>query len=93
MKNVDLAQEAERISGRNLEKRCEVMDKMMGKLLGPVARASWLAKMKLMDIGFDELVKKYRKRKRRNRHMRKKLETKARRTLAKLNEKKSRINN
>ena len=54
--DVDLVHEAEKISGRKLEKCCEVTDEMAVRLLGPVAKASRLAKMKLMDIGFDELV-------------------------------------
>lgn len=51
---------AERIRCRKLLKCEEVIDDMAVKLLGPVAKASRLTKMKLMDIGFDELVKKHR---------------------------------
>lgn len=60
---VELVHEAERISGRKLEKCLEITDDMAVKLLGPVAKASRLTKMKLMDIGFDELVKKHQDRK------------------------------
>jgi hypothetical protein len=37
------------------------------KMLGPTTKASRLARMKLMDIGFDELVKKMKARKARDR--------------------------
>ena len=75
---VDLVHEAERISGRKLEKCEEVTDDMAVKLLGPVAKASRLTKMKLMDIGFDELVKKHQDRKKRDRRIREKAERRAR---------------
>ena len=80
--DVDLVHEAERISGRKLLKCEEVTDDMAVKLLGPVAKASRLTKMKLMDIGFDELVKKHRDRKKRDRRVRQKAEKKARNAMA-----------
>ncbi|KAL3805831.1 hypothetical protein HJC23_007792 [Cyclotella cryptica] len=80
---VDLVHEAERISGRKLEKCQEVTDDMAVRLLGPAAKASRLTKMKLMDIGFDELVKKHRARKRRDRRIREKAEKRARKAMAK----------
>ena len=80
--DVDLVHEAERISGRKLLKCEEVTDDMAVKLLGPVAKASRLTKMKLMDIGFDELVKKHRERKKRDRRIRQKAEKKARNAVA-----------
>ena len=55
------------------------------KALGPVAKASRLTKMKLMDIGFDELVKKHRDRKRRDRRVRMKAEKRARKAMEKVN--------
>lgn len=82
-RDVDLVHEAERISGRKLEKCEAVTDEMGVRLLGPVAKASRLAKMKLMDIGFDELVQKHRERKRRDRRRREKAERRARRAAAK----------
>ena len=75
--DIDLVHQAERISGRKLEKCSEVTDDMAVRLLGPVAKASRLTKMKLMDIGFDELVEKHRKRKRRDRRARQKAEERA----------------
>ena len=87
--DVDLVHEAEKISGRKLEKCVEVTDDMAVRLLGPVAKASRLTKMKLMDIGFDELVKKHRDRKKRDRRMREKAERRAKKAIAKVNEKKS----
>lgn len=83
--DVDLVHEAEKISGRKLLKCTEVTDDMAIKALGPVAKASRLTKMKLMDIGFDELVKKHRERKRRDRRIRMKAEKKARQAMEKVN--------
>jgi ATP-dependent RNA helicase DDX49/DBP8 len=80
---VDLVHEAERISGRKLEKCEQVTDDMAVKLLGPVAKASRLTKMKLMDIGFEELVRKHRERKRRDRRIREKAERRARKASEK----------
>lgn len=80
--DIDLVHEAERISGRSLEKCSEVTDDMAVRLLGPVAKASRLTKMKLMDIGFDELVAKHRERKRRDRRRREKVEKRARKAAA-----------
>jgi ATP-dependent RNA helicase DDX49/DBP8 len=80
---VDLVHEAERISGRKLEKCEQVTDDMAVKLLGPVAKASRLTKMKLMDIGFEELVRKHRERKRRERRIREKAERRARKASEK----------
>ena len=81
---VELVHEAERISGRKLEKCLEITDDMAVKLLGPVAKASRLTKMKLMDIGFDELVKKHQDRKKRDRRIREKAERRARKAAAKV---------
>lgn len=83
--DVELVHEAEKISGRKLLKCTEVTEEMAIRVLGPVAKASRLTKMKLMDIGFDELVKKHRERKRRDRRLRMKAEKKARRALQKMN--------
>mmetsp|Transcript_7959 Transcript_7959/g.17493 ORF Transcript_7959/g.17493 Transcript_7959/m.17493 type:complete len:386 (-) Transcript_7959:1119-2276(-) len=86
--DIDLVHAAEEISGRKLEKCEEVTDEMAVRLLGPVAKASRLTKMKLMDIGFDEVVKKHRERKKRDRRMREKAERRAKKAMAKLREKK-----
>ncbi len=80
--DVDLVHEAERITGRSLEKCAEVTDDMAVRLLGPVAKASRLTKMKLLDIGFDELVAKHRERKRRDRRRREKAERAARKAAS-----------
>ena len=80
--DIDLVHEAERISGRSLEKCGEITDDMAVRLLGPVAKASRLTKMKLMDIGFDELVQKHRERKRRDRRRMEKAERRARKAVA-----------
>ena len=86
--DIDLVHAAEEISGRKLEKCAEVTDDMAVRLLGPVAKASRLTKMKLMDIGFDELVKKHRDRKKRDRRMREKSERRAKKAMAKAKENK-----
>ena len=80
-----MVHEAEKISGRKLLKCTEVTEDMAIKALGPVAKASRLTKMKLMDIGFDELVKKHRERKRRDRRLRMKAEKRARQAMEKVN--------
>jgi ATP-dependent RNA helicase DDX49/DBP8 len=80
--DVDLVHEAERISGRPLERCAEVTDDMAVRLLGPVAKASRLTRMKLMDIGFDELVAKHGERKRRDRRRREKAEGRAKKAAA-----------
>lgn len=65
--DVALVHAAERISGRPLEKCTDVTDEMAIKMLGPVSKAVRLARMKLMEIGFDDLVKKMKARKARDR--------------------------
>ena len=82
--DIDLVHAAEKISGRKLLKCTEVTEEAAIRVLGPVAKASRLTKMKLMDIGFDELVKKHRERKRRDRRLRMKAEKRARRAVEKM---------
>jgi ATP-dependent RNA helicase DDX49/DBP8 len=77
--DVALVQSAEKLSGRVLEKCVDVTDDKAITLLGPVTKAARLAKMKLMDIGFDELVKKNRERKERDRKERQRIERRIRR--------------
>eukprot|EP00521_Asterionellopsis_glacialis_P009388 CAMPEP_0195286482 /NCGR_PEP_ID=MMETSP0707-20130614/3925_1 /TAXON_ID=33640 /ORGANISM="Asterionellopsis glacialis, Strain CCMP134" /LENGTH=579 /DNA_ID=CAMNT_0040346127 /DNA_START=18 /DNA_END=1757 /DNA_ORIENTATION=+ len=72
--DVALVHAAERMSGRPLEKCDDITDEMALKMLGPVTKAARLAKMKLMDIGFDELVKKMKERKVRDRKERERIE-------------------
>jgi ATP-dependent RNA helicase DDX49/DBP8 len=72
--DVALVHAAERISGRPLEKCPDVTDDMAIKMLGPVSKAARLARMKLMDIGFDDLVKKMKARKARDRKERQRTE-------------------
>lgn len=72
--DIGLLHGAERVSGRELEKCEEVTDDMALKLLGPVAKAARLTKMKLMDIGFNELVQKFKERKARDRKDRERIE-------------------
>ena len=74
--DVALVKEAEKLSGRVLEKCTDVTDEKAIKLLGPVTKAARLAKMKLMDIGFEELVQKQRERKGRDRKERQRMERK-----------------
>ncbi|KAG7353459.1 DNA/RNA helicase, superfamily II, SNF2 family protein [Nitzschia inconspicua] len=72
--DVSLVHAAENITGRPLEKCSEVTDDDAIRMLGPVTKASRLAKMKLMDIGFDELLKKFKERKVRDRKERQRIE-------------------
>jgi ATP-dependent RNA helicase DDX49/DBP8 len=72
--DVSLVHAAERISGRPLEKCTDVTDEAAIRMLGPVTKAARLAKMQLMDIGFDELVKKFKERKVRDRKDRERIE-------------------
>ena len=72
--DVSLVHAAEEITGRPLGKCSEVTDEAAIKMLGPVTKAARLAKMKLMDIGFDDLVKKFKERKVRDRKDRQRIE-------------------
>lgn len=72
--DISLVHAAEEITGRPLEKCSEVTDDDAIAMLGPVTKASRLAKMKLMDIGFDELLKKFKERKVRDRKERQRIE-------------------
>eukprot|EP00543_Licmophora_paradoxa_P004028 CAMPEP_0202450202 /NCGR_PEP_ID=MMETSP1360-20130828/8834_1 /ASSEMBLY_ACC=CAM_ASM_000848 /TAXON_ID=515479 /ORGANISM="Licmophora paradoxa, Strain CCMP2313" /LENGTH=347 /DNA_ID=CAMNT_0049068369 /DNA_START=37 /DNA_END=1077 /DNA_ORIENTATION=- len=76
--DVALVHAAEHMSGRPLEKCEDITDVMAIKLLGPVTKAARLSKMKLMDIGFDELVKKMKERKMRDRKERERRERRLR---------------
>ena len=83
--DVSLVHAAETISGRPLEKCPDITDEAAIKMLGPVTKAARLAKMKLMDIGFDELVKKFKERKVRDRKERERIN----RALKKMEKKQS----
>jgi ATP-dependent RNA helicase DDX49/DBP8 len=72
--DVSLVHAAEQISGRPLEKCTDITDEAAIRMLGPVTKAARLAKMKLMDIGFDELVKKFKERKVRDRKDRERID-------------------
>jgi len=72
--DVSLVHAAEDITKRPLEKCSEITDDAAIRMLGPVTKAARLAKMKLMDIGFDELVKKFKERKARDRKERQRIE-------------------
>mmetsp|Transcript_2209 Transcript_2209/g.5896 ORF Transcript_2209/g.5896 Transcript_2209/m.5896 type:complete len:678 (+) Transcript_2209:210-2243(+) len=77
--DVALVHAAEELTGRPLEKCTEITDEDAIALLGPVTKAARLAKRKLMDIGFDELVKKFKERKVRDRKERQRIERSLRR--------------
>lgn len=88
--DVSLVHAAEEITKRPLEKCSEITDDAAIRMLGPVTKAARLAKMKLMDIGFDELVKKFKERKARDRKERQRIERSLRKQakkMAKANEK------
>lgn len=81
--DVSLVHAAEEITGRSLEKCTEITDEDAIRLLGPVTKAARLAKMKLMEIGFDELVKKFKERKVRDRKERLRIERALKKSAAK----------
>ena len=60
---IGLVHAVERSSERTLEKCVDVTDEKAVALLGPVTKATRLTKMKLSEIGFDELVQKFKQRK------------------------------
>jgi len=72
--DVSLVHAAERLSGRPMEKCKVVSDDEAVKMLGTVTKAARLAKMKLSDIGFDELVQKFKERKVRDRKERSRID-------------------
>jgi ATP-dependent RNA helicase DDX49/DBP8 len=71
---VALVHAAEQASGRALEKCGDVSDEMALELLGPVQKAARLTKMKLSEIGFDEVVAKFKERKVRDKKERERIE-------------------
>ena len=79
-RDVSLIHAAEKISGRDepMSKCPEVTDELAVKLLGPVTKAARLTKVKLSDIGFDDLVKRHKERKARDRRERIRAEKAAR---------------
>lgn len=72
--DVKLVHAAEKASGRELVKCQEVTDEIAVTLLGPTTKAARLVKLKLADIGFDELVQKFKERKARDRKERQRLD-------------------
>ena len=82
--DVSLVHAAEEITKRPLEKCSEITDDAAIRMLGPVTKAARLAKMKLMDIGFDELVKKFKERKARDRKERQRIERSLRKQAKKM---------
>ena len=73
-RDVQLIQLCEQLSGRTIEKCLNVTDEMVLPLLGSTAKATRLTQMKLLDIGFDQLVNKMKERKVRDRKGRMKKE-------------------
>lgn len=78
--DIALVHAAEKVSGRSLEKCEAITDEMAIKMLGPVAKAARLTKMKLMEIGFDELVQKFKERKTRDKADRARMDQKLRKS-------------
>lgn len=72
--DIGLVHAAERISGRPLDKCTEVTDEVAIKLLGPVTKAARLTRIKLNEIGFDELVQKFKERKARDKKERERID-------------------
>lgn len=65
-RDVSIVHACEKMAGRVMEKCKDINDDMAVKMLGPVSKAQRLTKMKLADIGFDDLVKKMKERKMRD---------------------------
>ena len=82
--DVALVHAVEQFTTRPLLKCTDVTDDMALKLLGPVTRAARLAKMKLMDIGFDQLVQKMKERKVRDRQERERIARKLNKKVPKV---------
>jgi ATP-dependent RNA helicase DDX49/DBP8 len=80
-RDVALVHACEKMSGREMVKCTEITDDMAVKMLGPVTKATKLTKMKLDDIGFDELVKKMKERKIRDKKERQRAERLAKKAL------------
>jgi Superfamily II DNA and RNA helicases len=80
-RDVSLVHACEKMSGRDMVKCTEITDDLAVKMLGPVTKATKLTKMKLDDIGFDELVKKMKERKIRDKKERQRAERAAKRAL------------
>lgn len=72
--DISLVHAAERASGRELVKCLAVTDEIAVTMLGPAAKAARLTKLKLADIGFDELLQKFKERKVRDRKERQRRE-------------------
>jgi ATP-dependent RNA helicase DDX49/DBP8 len=87
--DIALVHAAESISGRALEKCIDITDDLALKMLGPVAKAARLTRIKLNDIGFDELVQKFQERKARDAKERARID----RALRKMTTKKKQKNN
>ncbi len=73
-RDVSLVHACEKMSGRDMKKCPEVTDDLAVKMLGSVTKAARITKMKLADIGFDELVKKMKERKIRDKKLRQRAE-------------------
>lgn len=71
---IALVHAAEAASGRELVQCMDVKQEDVLPLLGSVAKASRVTKLKLMDIGFDELVQKFQERKVRDRKDRERID-------------------
>jgi len=80
-RDVNLVHSCEKMSGREMKKCKEVTDDLAVKILGSVTKATRITKMKLADIGFDELVKKMKERKIRDKKLRQKAERAASKVL------------
>jgi ATP-dependent RNA helicase DDX49/DBP8 len=76
---VSLVHAAEALAGRPMEKCQDVTDDDAMPCLGPVMKATRVAKMKLQEIGFDDLVHKFRERKVRERKERQRIQKALRR--------------
>ena len=75
--DVALVHAAEKLSGRPLQKCEAITDKDALRMMNPVAKATRLTKVKMAEVGFDDLVKKHVERRARDRKMKNRAERSA----------------
>jgi len=85
---IALVHSIEKATGRILEKCEEVTDVDALKMLGAVGKATRVSKMKLTEIGFDDLLKRHRERKEKDRKDRRKAERAAKKAADRVLKKK-----
>jgi len=88
---IALVHSIEKATGRILEKCEEVADVDALKMLGAVGKATRVSKMKLTEIGFDDLLKRHIERKEKDRKDRRKAERAAKKAADRVLKKKRKL--